>query len=46
MEYVPYTLSSLIKDHLYCKTFIGNEAVVRYAYGLLRAVDYLEVCVF
>jgi len=41
MEYMPYTLCSIIKDNLYCKTFIHNDLIVKYSYGLLKALQYL-----
>jgi hypothetical protein len=45
MEYMPYTLSSVIKDHLYCKTFIQNDLIIKYTYGLLKSLEYLEVII-
>lgn len=41
MEYMPHTLSSVIKDNLYCKTFIHNDLIIKYSYGLLKALQYL-----
>ena len=41
MEYVPYTLCSIIKDNLYCKTFIHNDLIIKYSYGLIKAIQYL-----
>jgi serine/threonine protein kinase len=42
---MPYTLSSVIKDHLYCKTFIQNDLIIKYTYGLLKSLEYLEVII-
>lgn len=43
MEYVPKTLSSIIKDNIYSKSFIENKHITKYAYGLIKALAYLEV---
>ena len=37
------TLSSVIKDNLYCKSFIPNDLLIKYSYGLLKALNYLDV---
>ena len=41
MEYMPFTLSSIIKDNMYSKTFIANDLVIKYSYGLIKALHYL-----
>ena len=43
MEYVPHTLSSTIKDNIYSKSFISNDLIIKYAYGLIQALAYLNV---
>lgn len=37
------TLSSVIKDNLYSKSFIPNDLLIKYSYGLLKALNYLDV---
>ncbi len=41
MEYMPETLSANIKDHIYSKTFLSNDLVIKYSYGILNALHYL-----
>jgi serine/threonine protein kinase len=44
MEYIPDTLSKVVKSNYANKTYLSTNLVKTYAKALLQALQYLHVC--